>query len=230
MTIKVEELGTGRLYSPDRRDRGYLISAPEEPPTKAAERRYRYWWPSGWWGDQGPTPRCVAYAWLHCIEDGPITWAPRKAGAGPVVSPLQLYNEAQRNDEWPGENYDGTSVRAGAKVLQRLGYIDRYLWAWDLETTLDTILNIGPVVIGSWWYSDMFYPDSEGFIKVGGHRVGGHAYLINGVNLDRQVVRIKNSWGREWGRNGHAYMGFDSLTRLIADHGEVCLPTEKRRT
>ena len=28
-----------------------------------------------------------------------------------------LYHEAQKIDEWPGEDYDGTSVRAGLDIL-----------------------------------------------------------------------------------------------------------------
>jgi hypothetical protein len=32
-----------------------------------------------------------------------------------------LYHRAQQIDEWPGENYDGTSVRAGLDVLRTEG-------------------------------------------------------------------------------------------------------------
>lgn len=33
-----------------------------------------------------------------------------------------LYHEAQKVDEWPGEDYDGTSVRAGLDVLRTRGH------------------------------------------------------------------------------------------------------------
>lgn len=33
-----------------------------------------------------------------------------------------LYEEAQRIDEWPGEDYEGTSVRAGLEVLRTKGH------------------------------------------------------------------------------------------------------------
>jgi C1A family cysteine protease len=42
---------------------------------------------------------------------------------------------------------------------------------------------------------------------------------------------LKQSWGREWGKRGHAYLPFEDLERLIAEDGDVCcfreLPTQK---
>ena len=35
-----------------------------------------------------------------------------------------LYHEAQKIDEWPGEDYDGTSVRAGLDILRKRGHCE----------------------------------------------------------------------------------------------------------
>ena len=35
-----------------------------------------------------------------------------------------LYHEAQKVDEWPGEDYDGTSVRAGLDILRKRGHCE----------------------------------------------------------------------------------------------------------
>lgn len=214
----------GRRIAKDERDTGFPLQAlvPVTPP----ERTYRYWWDGGWNGDQGATPQCVAYAWLHFLEDGPFTRAPRAPGAGPVVQPRTVYDSAQLVDEWEGQNYDGTSVRAGAKVLQSLGYISEYRWGWTLADLIDAVLNVGPVVVGTWWYTDMETPTPEGFVRVEGFRVGGHAYVVNGVNTRRGVARIKNSWGTGWGLGGRAWIAFEGLERLIHEDGEVCLATE----
>lgn len=213
----------GRNVVEDERDREFPMSA-VAPRHTETERTWRYWWPSGWWGDQGQTPQCVAYAWLHWAEDGPVTRAPRRPGAGPLLDPAGVYRRAQEQDRWPGTSYDGTSVRAGAKVLASEGVVEEYRWAWSAETALGALLERGPVVVGSWWHWDMFEPDpADGVLDVDGGRAGGHAYLANGVNLDRGLVRIKNSWGRAWGRNGYAYLRIDDFARLLEEDGEACL-------
>lgn len=221
-------LGFGKndveLPPEDPRDKNFHMSSVFTVPKTMPS--YRYWWANGWWGNQLSTPQCVAYTGLHLLEDGPITHAPRAPGQGPVINPYLLYKELQRNDEWPGENYDGTSVRALMKVLRRDGYIGSYHWAWDLDTVIDYLRVEGPVGVGTWWYYDMFFPDPTGLIHIRGGRVGGHAYLLNGVNVKRKIVRFKNSWGRGWGRLGHGYMTFDSLARLIQEDGEAAIATE----
>lgn len=219
--------GLGRLPSPDTRDSHYPIAA---APRAAYERtrRFRYWWPSGWWGDQGYTPHCVGYAWSHLLEDGPTTHRPFAIGKGPVFDPYIIYRDAQMVDEWAGNQYDGTSVRAGAKVLQHQGFITNYFWIHSVEDLVRTILDRGPVVAGTWWFENMYWPHPEtAVLSVSGIPVGGHAYLINGVNLDREFFRIKNSWGREWGRRGHAIISFENMQKLFAG-GEFCYPHEVR--
>ena len=78
-----------------------------------------------------------------------------------IPDPYQIYNEAQHIDEWEGENYDGTSVRAGIKVLARKGYLSSYRWAFDGQTAVNHILNIAPVVIGINWYAGMMATDDR---------------------------------------------------------------------
>lgn len=215
--IKVTKERLGRVIIPDLRDTRYLMKS--LLPKKAPERTYRYWWANGWWGDQGLSPECVAYSWLHWAEDGPIT----AEGTVPILNPNIVYQACQLVDEWEGEQYDGTSVRAGAKVLQSSNLIKEYRWAWDLDTAVNAVLELGPVVLGTHWTDSMFYPDKDNIIKYEGSIIGGHAYLLNGVNTKTGMARIKNSWGRGWGNNGHAYISFEDLERLIKVDGEACI-------
>lgn len=219
-------LNLGRLVSEDTRDQRFPMSAMLRS-APARTRPARYWNQSQWWGDQGNMPHCVAFAWMHWLEDGPIT---HRALPAPMILPRELYCQSQQVDEWYGDcsnpRYDGTSVRAGAKVLQGMGLIRSYGWAWDVDTMVQALLTRGPVVVGTWWYESMFHPGKNGFVNIAGRRVGGHAYLANGVNVKRRVIRFKNSWGRTWGKSGNFWMTFDDTARLIREQGEVCLAEE----
>jgi hypothetical protein len=168
---------------------------------------------------------CVGYAWAHWVEDGPVTHVSK---VHPVIPPNTIYKEAQKLDEWVGENYDGTSVRGAAKYLKNIKAIESYLWTYDVNVLTNTLLNVGPVVVGTNWYNGMFYPDKNGLIKITGPIAGGHAYVINGVDTVKKQFRIKNSWGKSWGIGGHAFISFSDMARLIRERGEVCLAVEKK--
>jgi C1A family cysteine protease len=72
----------------------------------------------------------------------------------------------------------------------------------------------------------MFFPDKNGVIKVGGKHSGGHAYIINGVDTKTKMFRLKNSWGKTWGKSGSAFISFSDMDKLIKQNGEICLAVE----
>lgn len=210
----------GRLPAPDPRDHAFPFAALLPA---AITRRSRYFW-SGWFGDQGSTSSCVGFSWTGWLTAGPVTQISRDWNS----HALSTYSEAQRLDEWEGEAYDGTSVRAGAKALQAQGFISEYRWAWTADEIVRAVLDVGPVVVGTVWTESMFTPNAKGVITPDGAVVGGHAYLIDGASLDRGLVRIKNSWGRGWGLAGRGYMTISHLAHLIDMDGEAALATEIR--
>jgi len=211
------EYGLGRLAAPDLRDHDWLVR--EVVPRSLLTRKF-------WWGyglprlDQGSSPHCVAYSWSNFLIDSPT---PHKLDRDPVW----IYHEAQKVDEWPGEDYDGTSVRAGAKVLSNLGEFTEYRWAFTLNDVIDAVLERGPVVVGTNWYEEMFYPDSNNVIHIGGDIAGGHAWKIDGVNTELRFFRMKNSWGAYWGKGGFARISFDDVSRLLDEDGEACMAIER---
>ena len=214
------ELGLGRRHAPDPRDGTYLMRAAIPPQTTKTRR---FWWAGGAWLDQGATSTCVGHAWAHWVEDGPVTHPGD-------IDPFAIYREATALDEWSqndnGDIHFGTSVRAAAKALRARTVISSYLWAWDADTVVRALLETGPVVVGTNWYRSMFAPDEDGVLSLDGPVVGGHAYLLNGVNTTRGLVRIKNSWSRGWAKRGHAYLRIEDLDRLIREDGEACLAVE----
>lgn len=203
--------GLGRGHFRDSRDDGFELKIGN------SGRVSRYWPESRYCGDQGGSAHCVGFAWAHWLAAAPITNR---------LDPVGVYEFAKHIDEWVGEDYDGTSVRAGAKVLQKLGFIDEYYWTWSLEGLIYALLEEGPVVVGTNWYEDMYTPDRTGKMHVTGEFDGGHAYLISGIDTDTRQFRIKNSWGRSWGDGGNARIDFDDMERLMNEDGEVCIATE----
>jgi len=213
----------GRRGARDDRDQKFLMRSVVAQ--RGASKRNKRNWKNVWAGDQGVTPQCVGYAWVHWLEDGPVTQVRARP---PVLDPAVLYHEAQKVDEWEGEDYEGTSVRAGAKVLQAMGFINEYRWAFDLDTLVEAVLEYGPVVVGTNWYAGMDEPDREGIIHVRGSIRGGHAWEIRSVDRLQGFFGMKQSWGPGWGNRGFARISFKDVDRLLMEYGEACLASEVR--
>lgn len=153
------------------------------------------------------------------------------------LEPRALYKDCQRNDEWPGENYEGTSVRALFKVFKRMGLVTEYRWAFDCETVVNHVLTTGPVVMGTVWDAGLSNPDKHGYITPDSgieNVTDGHAWTIIGANRlrlnpDRTkgACRMIQSWGDSWGpQHGRAWISFKDIATLIKLDGEACVATE----
>jgi hypothetical protein len=208
----------GRLELEDDRDDAFPFSLAGN--LQAKKGSHRVFWRPGPVLNQGQFPHCVAFAWKQYLQCAPLR-------QGLKLQPDYIYELCQQNDRWPGENYAGTSVRAGAKVLNRLGFVDKYLWSRSAAEVRDWLFNHGPVVLGTRWYRDMFTPDSKGMVSIGGGAVGGHAYLCIGYSRKRNAFRCINSWGNKWGNQGRFWISFEDLDKLVRK-GEACAATERR--
>jgi hypothetical protein len=215
----------GRIPSVDERDLRFRMSAPKTDVTR------RFWISPGDVWDQGQTSQCVAYSTNRYLITYPVV-------NKPILPHEGFYEACQDVDEWPGSDYDGTSVRAAFKVLKARGQVTSYGWADEAEMVIRHVLSIGPVVMGTDWTDDMVEPDSEGYISPTGQNIGGHAWLLVGADRNRVhkktgargAIRKLGSWGSGWAQKGRAWMTFDDLQKLIKGlsrwPGEACTATE----
>ena len=83
------------------------------------------------------------------------------------------------------------------------------------------------VLIGIMVTDPFYYPNKKGIIDYSHDTMniqGGHALVIDGYKYidDKLYLRIKNSWGRDWGvENGHCYMSFEDYKKYSIEEGYV---------
>jgi hypothetical protein len=228
--------GFGRRFVQDDRDRNFLMRRMLPDARSLALPARKTWGINAKALDQGNTGTCVGHAWRNFLRCAPI----KVEKGGP--SAFDVYRSAVLKDSWAGNDNeaqlpdgdprldDGTSVRAGAEAVTGFGLLKSYVWSFSLQPAVEWVLTQGPVVLGTNWYSSLSQPDAEGIARITANAsvVGGHAYLLRGVDTRRALARCSNSWGDDWGKSGEFFMPFRDLERLIHEDGEACSAVQQR--
>lgn len=193
-------------------------------------------WQEGVVLDQGSEGACVGFGWM-----GELLAEPASPDEQPDVDfandlANSYYKRAQKIDQWPGEDYEGTSVLAGAKIIKEEGFIKGYRWCFGIDDVRDALITTGPVVIGIPWRQGMYSTKSNGVVSVTGKEVGGHCLVITGYDPEfkigsktYEVFRWRNSWGNDYGINGSGYIRVSDLEKLLAKTGEACVPIGRKK-
>lgn len=228
MTIRPEERVLDRVKFHDPRSRNFAFADVRETVTPVA----KYWYP-GTILDQGREGACVAFA---CA--GELSGSPVRVGSISDSFASSLYREIQAYDRSIGNHWDsGASTLAGQAVLKAKGYIAEYRWAFTLEEIRNALITEGPVVIGVEWRDGMYYTDPNGRVRATGSVVGGHEILLNGYSPRRKLAgesgyheyyRWRNSWGPDYGVNGHGFIRAADLQSLMDAQGEAVIPMGRR--
>lgn len=184
-----------------------------------------YTWAVNAWLDQGQEGTCVGHAIAH------------DALARPVRVPnvthdtaIELFCRAQELDPFQGDcsegQRNGTSLTAGMEAAREKGWFKEYRWAANGEDALIGIGYKGPGILAIDWHENMFYPDTNGWIRPTGNWAGRHALLAYSININTQCVWLWNNWSRLWGLNGTARLSFQDFAELLSrDSGEMAIPT-----
>jgi len=143
-----------------------------------------------------------------------------------------IYYEATILDGSPddpdakGGGQQGATVLSGEKAMKNRGRIASYALTTSLDTAKSWLATKGPIVVGSDWYYDMFYPNADNYITATGSYQGGHCYLLLGYHPSPDSFEFLNSWGASWGDNGHFFMKSADLAKLMKNGGEMWTAVE----
>ena len=163
--------------------------------------------------DQGSSPMCVAYSaageqgWYDLRDTG-----------------LALFDEALFFRQIGGTQ-DGAVIRDALNTRLASGYpvtghselamqhrIAAYYSVPVTQADLcAAISSFGPLVLGTPWASSWFHP-VDGVLPPFDRSVGGHAILA--VGWDATGLRLRNSWGADWGDQGEATLRWGELGRV----------------
>jgi hypothetical protein len=191
--------------------------------------RSRFWLP-GRQLDQQQEGACVPHAVVGDALASPVRV---RFPSDPQALAFTAYDWCRKNDEFPGEDYDGTSVNTGMKWYRAQGLVESWWWCKTPEELIQALIQLGPAVIGIPWREGMYETRPDGLVEVSGRVVGGHALLVNGYSPKYgklgEVLRWKNSWGPGYGRNGHGYIRLDAFEQLaFRGEGEVAISVNRK--
>jgi hypothetical protein len=155
------------------------------------------------------------------------------------VSPRMFYEMAKRYDEWPGEEYAGSSARGAMKGWHKHGVCREVDWPYstagrvDRELTHERAIRACDRPLGAYYrvnHKDIVAMHSAlaetrilyatASVHEGWQQVGPDGLIpfsptsIGGhafaiVAYDRTGFWIQNSWGSDWGRGGFCQISYD---------------------
>jgi hypothetical protein len=154
------------------------------------------------------------------------------------VSPRMLYEMARRHDEWPGEDYSGSSARGAMKGWHKHGVCAEEIWKYQLPDraggfNAERASDATKRPLGAYLrvnHKDLVAMHAAiaevGILYVTAHVHAGwdfpdadgtieYSTTLTGahafalVAYDEHGFWLQNSWGSRWGRKGFARISYD---------------------
>lgn len=155
--------------------------------------------------NQGSSPMCVAYS-----SSAMKAWQDRRD-----LERFFDFDEPRFFAEIGG-TAAGAYVRAAMERMRTAGYpvvgsgdpahhriAAYYAVPRDLATIKAAIFDLGPIIVSTPWYRSWFR-STGGVLPRPDSLVGGHAIVAYG--WDTRGLRLRNSWGADWGVGGDCWM------------------------
>lgn len=209
----------GRLLNFDARSLSYRV------PTPRAKLLSKTWIRAVPPLDQGSLGCCTCAALIGVIASQPHF---RTRTRYDIEKVRKLYEYVTKEDEFYGAwkpTDTGSSVLSAMKSASKHGYIKNgYNWCFSLNDVLYALSRIGPVQVGTRWYSNFDQPiGAHAEVRIAGQVEGGHSYELIGIDFEKKRVTAVNSWGLRYGNEGRFTMSFATLERLLDEDGEAAV-------
>lgn len=238
---KKERIKNAQQDVPDSRDWMYEPALIKLPPSMGPPKGLHIL-------DQGFEGACTGFALA-----GAINLLKQRGESTERVSARMLYEMAKRHDEWPGEDYDGSSLRGAIKGWGNMGVCSEDKWKYRATSrgtlTIVRAEDARRNTIGAYYrirprISDFHAALNETGVITASARVhkgwdapkngkisflktpdGGHAFVI--VGYDSEGFWVQNSWGPTWGNKGVALWSYEDWIQNVMDAWvfRLALPT-----
>ncbi|MEM7624914.1 MAG: C1 family peptidase [Planctomycetota bacterium] len=185
--------------------------------------------------DQGQEGACCGFA-LAAVANHLLQTRDNTPDLRPV-SARMLYEMAQRHDEWPGENYAGSSARGAVKGWHKYGVCGEEAWPYVVgqkggRLTHERIQDAKERPLGAYFrvnHRDLVAMHSaitevgilfatatvhKGWnqVRKNGvikyHDVPSGGHAFAIVGYDTNGFWIQNSWGSDWGHEGFGHLSY----------------------
>lgn len=160
-----------------------------------ASRRDGYWQARNLIGEGASPDGCHTRAALKCLQ---------RFGVASENDPRFAYFAGQR--DWaPPVDADALRAACHASTYWRQTV--------DLAPIAARLIASGPFVLVVETDTAFGAPSAEGIVDApGGAGLGLHAITVVGVDLDRGLVLVDNSWSEAWGQKGRAWLSMRWLS------------------